>query len=168
MGSAQTDQTCSRCGAPLEEGQPDLCLACAMAAADARVEARPATPEPEAKRLRGVPPAVLYAICILCLVVIAWRGPAFVQSLQPQHPIRTGIYTTKGDCDACVENLWMFSAALIDGNELPADLVCPATSKPYVVTASADGTVVSCPNPDEHGLSALLVGRGVRIPEAQR
>lgn len=139
-----------------------------MEAADARVEERPATPEPTAKRLRGIPRAVLYGICLVCLIVIAWRGPSFVQSLQPQHPIRTGPYTTRGDCDGCVENLWVYSAALIDGRRLPDDLVCPATDKPYLVTESTAGIVASCPNPAEHGLAALSVGRGVRVPEARR
>lgn len=140
-----------------------------MGAADARVEAAPSAPEPEERRLRGIPAPVLYAICIVCLVIIAWRGPAFVQSMQPQHPIRTGVYTTEGQCDACVANLWVFSAAMADGSSLPAeDLTCPATGKPYVVEDSSDGTVVSCPNPEEHGLSSLSVGGGAQIPEATR
>jgi len=63
----------------------------------------------------------------------------------------------------------VFSAALMDGSELPAQrLTCPATGEPYVVTESADGTVVSCPNSEEHSLSSLSVGGGVQIPEARR
>lgn len=169
MDGSQAGRTCSQCGAQLEDDASNLCLACAVGAADAQVESAPSTPDAVERRLRGAPTSVLYGICLVCLAIIAWRGPAFVQSVQPQHPIRTGVYTTAGQCDACVENLWVFSAALMDGSELPAQrLTCPATGEPYVVTESADGTVVSCPNPEEHSLSSLSVGGGVQIPEARR
>ncbi|MDO8914989.1 MAG: hypothetical protein Q7W16_02760 [Coriobacteriia bacterium] len=111
----------------------------------------------------------LVIACVVCTLIVAARIPALVESAEALPPIRTGRYTTAGHCDDCVNNLWAFGAAMQADTTAPSSLSCPATSAPYRTEKSsgAASTLVSCPNPAEHGLASLSVSGSSPIPEAR-
>jgi hypothetical protein len=163
---------CECCGANLSPDESGLCTTCAIEAAEGAVEANRVTEvasvraisEAEARpvRLRN---AWIVLLCV-CAALIVWRIPAVVDATTPQPPLRTGVYTTAGNCDECVANLWTMSVALADSKRAKPALVCPASGAVYVVQAQDAATVVSCPNPEKHDLSSLSISSTVRIPEA--
>ena len=173
--SSQEHEVCRECGTPLGEGQGDLCFACAMASADERVSHAQVAAEQDRlpvesrrTRMKQLPTIALLAVCVVCLGVIVWRAPAFVEGLQSDRPIRTGPMTSAGSCDECVQNLWSASAALGERRDPPSDLRCPASGAAYRIEREAGMIVVACPNPEEHKLSSLSVSSERRVPEAVR
>jgi hypothetical protein len=168
---------CGRCGAGIvgvipkrRDGKP-LCRECAFELEDmayrtmrgkiGRVEEK-VPPSPEELTRRKVVITLLGVIILMLLFRIYTIAPM----LQPPKPIRLGVKNTDSLTDKCIEQLWVLSRNLQDGN-LPRILpVCPSSSKQYIVTRLKGDTVISCPTPEEHGLAKLSVSLNLPIPNA--
>jgi hypothetical protein len=166
---------CPLCGRE-HDAATAVCTECAIATAEGKLaEEHAACDERLADndRAHALQPgrmrAALIAACVVCALIVAARIPSLISSAAALPPIRTGSYTTAGRCDACVENLWRFGAAMQSGAAAPSGLTCPATSTPYRVEKSADAVsaLVSCPNPANHDLTSLTVSGSSPIPEAR-
>lgn len=173
MSDSGIVQRCTTCGADLAPDESGLCTTCSIELAEgAATASSAATVERNAKSTRD--PAKRAArkrlielfVIVVCLAVIAWRVPAFVEAVAPEAPVRIGPYTTSGSCDACVANLWEISTLLTAEKSIPASFMCPSMDVAYVVEKRGDVTVVSCPNPEKHGLSSLSVSDDRPIPTA--
>lgn len=102
----------------------------------------------------------------LVAVVFLWRIFAVAPLLKPAQPLRNGTYRTDRLADECISQLWELSK-LLQEDRLPDTLpLCPQSGRPYVLTREGDDTVISCPNPAEHGLEALWVSRFLPPPTA--
>jgi hypothetical protein len=168
---------CGRCGAgivgviPKWRNEKPLCRECAfeleqmnlrpagkMIAVDK--EKTPLTSEEKNKRIALI--SLLGVVILILLIRIYTIAPL----LQAPKPIRQGVTATDSLTDECIEQLWRLSKNLQDGKKLNLLLLCPRSSRQYIVTELTDDTIISCPTPEEHGLAKLTVSRRSPIPHA--
>jgi len=167
---------CGRCGAGIIgvipkrwDGKP-LCRECAFELEQMALktggkivmqeEKAPPTPEEIARR------TTLIIILAIVVVIFLFRIYTLAPLLAPPKPLRLGVQATDGLTDKCIDNLWVLSRDL-QMDKLPDILpLCPKSSKQYVVTELAGDTVISCPTPQEHGLTRLSVSLSLPIPFA--
>lgn len=122
--------------------------------------APPSREEACARRCRLVRAAQIAIIAASALFLYAYF-PHLSSSLAPQKPLRFGSYATDAGTDKCISSLWRAAA----GQQPPGAAVCPVSGEAYKVS----GGVISCPNPEKHGLSELYYEprRGVAAKEAK-
>lgn len=167
------ERRCERCGRPLDEEAVGgtLCFACAALLADGAVGQREKAATERERESAAAPERrrriLLVAIIVVSVAVIAWRVPALLEVFERERPLRVGVSDTDAETDACIENLWEAASELQQGRRATS-LVCPATGEPYVYTEVGDDTVVSCPNPEEHGLTILESSRLEPAPKVVR
>ena len=168
---------CGRCGAGIVgviprrwDGKP-LCRECAFELEELSLKSQgkkivfeeekpPPTPEELQRR------TLLLCILSVVVLVLLFRIYTIAPMLQPPKPIRIGVKVTDSVTDRCIEQLWILSRKLQDG-ELPETLpVCPLSSRQYIVNELTEDTVITCPNPAGHGLKALRVSLDSPIPNA--
>jgi hypothetical protein len=168
---------CGRCGAgivgviPKWRNEKPLCRECAfeleqmnlrpagkMIAVDK--EKTPLTSEEKNKRIALI--SLLGVVILILLIRIYTIAPL----LQAPKPIRQGVTATDSLTDECIEQLWRLSKNLQDGKKLNLLLLCPRSSRQYIITELTDDTIISCPTPEEHGLAKLTVSRRSPIPHA--
>jgi hypothetical protein len=168
---------CGRCGAGIvgvipkrRDGKP-LCRECsfeleqmALKAGGRRIEIEdekaPLTPEERNRRI------ALLSLLSVTVLVLLFRIYSIAPMLQAPKPLRRGVTATDTFTDRCIEKLWVLSRDLQDGS-LPDILPrCPRSSRQYVVTELTDDIVISCPTPEEHGLTKLTVSLRSPIPHA--
>jgi hypothetical protein len=168
---------CGRCGAgivgviPKWRNEKPLCRECAfeleqmnlrpagkMIAVD--TEKTPLTSEEKNKRIALI--SLLGVVILILLIRIYTIAPL----LQAPKPIRQGVTATDSLTDECIEQLWRLSKNLQDGKKLNLLLLCPRSSRQYIITELTDDTIISCPTPEEHGLAKLTVSRRSPIPHA--
>jgi hypothetical protein len=168
---------CGRCGAGIVgviprrwDGKP-LCRECAFELEEMAIKSRghkvvfddekPA-PSPEELQRR----TILLCVLSVAVLILLFRIYTIAPLLSPPKPIRLGVKVTDSVTDRCIEQLWVLSRKLQDGN-LPRIMpVCPLSSKEYIVRELANDTVISCPNPAGHGLESLSVSLKSPIPNA--
>lgn len=168
---------CGRCGAGIvgvipkrRDGKP-LCRECAFELEDIAYrtmrgkigfieEKAPPSPEELVRR------KIIIGLLGFIILMLLFRIYTIAPMLQSPKPIRLGVKATDSLTDKCIEQLWVLSRNLQDDN-LPRILpVCPSSSKQYIVTNLEDDTVISCPTPEEHGLTKLSVSLSLPIPNA--
>lgn len=111
---------------------------------------------------------VAIAICVASAAIMLGSSPAALSATAPLRPIHAGDAVVSRSTDACVANLWTLVADRSEGRPSSARVVCPATREPYVYTQFKGITVISCPNPEAHGLSKLFVRSDTKVPVAKR
>lgn len=168
---------CGRCGARIvgvipkrKDGKP-LCRECAFELEDIAYrtmrgkigfveEKAPPSPDELIRR------KVILGFLGVIILVLLFRIYTIAPMMQSPKPIRLGVQATDSLTDKCIEQLWMLSRNLQDGN-LPHILpVCPSSSRQYIVTRLQGDTVISCPTPEAHGLAKLSVSLSLPIPNA--
>jgi len=168
---------CGRCGAgiigviPKWRDEKPLCRECAFELeqmalkpggkkVEVEDEKAPLTPEEKTRRIALV--SLLAVIVLILLIRIYTIAPM----LQPPKPLRQGVATTDSLTDKCIEQMWRLSKDLQEHN-LPNILpICPKSSRQYIVTELTDDTIISCPDPVEHGLEKLTISLNSPIPYA--
>ena len=168
---------CGRCGAgivgviPKWRNEKPLCRECAFELEQMNLrpagkmisvdtEKTPLTSEEKNKRIALI--SLLGVVILILLIRIYTIAPL----LQAPKPIRQGVTATDSLTDECIEQLWRLSKNLQDGKKLNLLLLCPRSSRQYIVTELTDDTIISCPTPEEHGLAKLTVSRRSPIPHA--
>lgn len=164
--------TCTRCGTDLtaEQLESGLCAVCAMSLADSRMvepAASTATPDDLGHRPAAWRIALVIAIVGFAAALV-WASPRFLALAEADRPLRVGVTQTDRATDRCIENLWTAVANVQNEGAVPDSLVCPAADATYVVTASDDRTVISCPDPTLHDLRVLEVSTTDGVPRAER
>ncbi len=92
------------------------------------------------------------------------RIKAAISLLFPPPPIESSALADPKDL--CTANLWQISS-LIQTDQWPApNFYCPVTRADYATRSDDGNTVVSCPNPEQHGLKSLRVSKKAPSPEA--
>jgi hypothetical protein len=168
---------CGRCGAgiigviPKWRDEKPLCRECsfeleqmALKPGGKKVEIEeekaPLTPDEKTRRIALIS---LLAVTVLILLI---RIYTIIPMLQPPKPLRQGVIATDSLTDKCIEKMWRLSKNLQE-DKLPNILpLCPKSSRQYIVTELTDDTIISCPNPGEHGLENLTVSLSSPIPYA--
>jgi hypothetical protein len=146
--------------------EADLQRADDLAAAAIRegeaVPPRPEAPHPGAARRHMGP-----VVALVCLAIVASQLPAIMVAFDSPPSIRVGATPDDDGTEACVDTLWKISSLLQHRELEEIALLEPTTQQPYVVRRVERDTVVECPNPHAHDLSALRVSAAHRAPEAQ-
>ena len=165
------DPVCEKCRCPLPIS-PDgpaaatsHCPACLMALAEKNILdkteiTRISTRETE--RLRNI---VRWTVLLICMAVIAVQTPVIMAALHQKQPIRSGSNTTDRLTDGCIGNLWKIAGMFQDHHYPGADIVCPATKKPYTVISARGNTIARCPSPEAHGVKAIAASMKCPRPE---
>ena len=168
---------CGRCGAgivgviPKWRDEKPLCRECAFELESMSLKpagkmisienGKPLLP-PEEKKQRIALISLLGVVILILLIRIYTIAPL----LQPPKPLRKGVAATDALTDKCIEQMWRLSRDLQEGRKLNLLLLCPKSSRQYVVTELKDDTIISCPTPNEHGLAKLTVSLNSPIPYA--
>jgi hypothetical protein len=168
---------CGRCGAgivgviPKWRDEKPLCRECAFELEQMSLkpagkmiaienEKPPLPPEEKNKRI------ALISLLGLVILILLIRIYTIAPLLQPPKPLRQGVAATDALADKCIEQMWKLSKDLQEGKNLNLLLLCPQSSRHYIVTELTDDTFISCPTPDEHGLAKLTVSISSPIPYA--
>ncbi len=174
MAEAKEQRICPRCGQPFEAydgaDQNALCLTCSVSTLESRLDFEqakhvdePGMPPEEKKRLAG---RTIMVGLLLTAVGVMLAYPVIFPP-QAAAPARSGSIETDATGDECIENLQIIETLFVEKRvDEIADIECPATGEPYIV--DTDDKRIDCPNPDEHGLSALWIGVGDSVPTAQK
>jgi hypothetical protein len=105
---------------------------------------------------------------LICVIIIAIQTPKIISAVKEDKPVRKGTYETDIQTDECIKNLWHISK-LLQERKLPGkDIVCPASKKIYVVTRTEKNMIVSCPDPELHGLETIRVSKASPCPEVRK
>ncbi len=161
---------CKRCGAPLgaDEGGAEYCSNCMIERAEQYV---PEAPEPlpiQQERKSRTWMVLQLIILLACLAVIAIQSPRVISAFKGDRPLRLGTYATDAQTDQCIRNLWHLSKLLQEGGLPDREMVCPLSTRPYLVRQRGEDTVVSCPNPQLHGVREIHVSKDHPVPEIIR
>jgi hypothetical protein len=123
-------------------------------------EKEPLTPEEKQRR------AIIFGILTVAFLALGLRGLAIAPLLKPAQPLRHGTFETDSTTDRCINELWKLSRLLQDRRLSSPMPLCPLSGKAYLLIEGENDTQISCPNPEEHGLTRLGVSRKRPIPLA--
>ena len=184
---------CERCGAELLPADPEpLCAMCYVsdtsvyapslllvtdASWSGTTPSRPAVPtrgsfvpwrpDPDgslAKKRRVRSRRLTLAFAILTAAALLFAVvPAAISSNKP-GPVHVGIQQVDAGTDACLANLYILVNDKVAGRASPADIVCPATGKPYIYTQYQGVTTISCPDPAAHHVKRVYVRTNAPVP----
>ncbi len=162
---------CGKCGKPFsrgEKGEDDeklICPRCVIELAEQHIPKEEKAPKPERINKRQVWAVLRLIILLASVSLIAIRAPKLISVLKEEQPVRNGTYSTDSQTDKCIKNLWHISRLLQEGKLPEKDMVCPVSKKPYVLIKKEEDTVVTCPNPELHGLKEIRVTQKNPCPE---
>jgi hypothetical protein len=114
------------------------------------------------RRVRSRRLTAAFALITLTAVLFA-VVPAAISSTEP-GPVHIGVQQVDAGTNACLANLYILVADKAAGRASPADIVCPATGKPYVYTQYQGVTTISCPDAAAHQLTRIYVRSDSRVP----
>jgi len=166
---------CGRCGeiivgvVPRKEGGKPLCRSCAY------MESKLLEEQVTQITIDDTPPVILtpqekaiqvgaWVALVLSLLFLFYRVQIDYQVFKPAQPHRLGTYETNAGTDKCIEELWQISRMMQDGKLTETMPLCPVTLKSYVMVKTDENTVITCPNPGEHGIENLYVSRKSPVP----
>lgn len=167
------DLQCKRCGRLFdkdEEGadsQRSYCSRCVIELAEEGIPEEVQIIKPRQTKLSKTWEVGRWVILGFCVCMIALQAPTLISSFEETKPIRYGNYATDAQTDQCIKNLWHISRLLQEGKLPGKDLVCPASKKPYVVTKIKERIIVSCPNPELHGVKGIQISIESPAPEVK-
>jgi hypothetical protein len=124
-------------------------------------------PDPDGKlakqrRIRSRRLTLAFALITVAAILFA-VVPAAISSTEP-GPVHIGVQQVDAGANACLANLYILVADKVAGRASPADIVCPATGKPYVYTQYQGVTTISCPDAAAHGLIRIYVRTDSKVP----
>ncbi|MCD4676861.1 MAG: hypothetical protein K8S18_12840 [Desulfobacula sp.] len=159
---------CKNCKKPVNEEQT-YCSQCIIELAEEQIsveeEEALVLKQPKKTRLKMVISCLFVLICIIIIVI---QTPKIISAVKEDKPVRNGTYETDIQTDECIKNLWQISK-LLQERKLPGKtIVCPASKKIYVVTRTGNNRVVSCPDPELHGLKTIRVSKASPCPEIRK
>ena len=133
-----------------------------------RIEDQKALAEKEKKR-KAFKAMVQWGVIVICLSIIGYQFPKLTDALSHRDkPLRRGILVTDELTDRCIANLWQVSKRLQEGKPVGADLICPASGKPFVIEAIEDNVVARSPAPERYGFREIRVSKKNPVPELIR
>lgn len=156
---------CNKCGNSFNKGEEGsdekklLCTRCVIELAEQSIAEKAKTQKPERKNMPKVWVALRLIILLASIFIIAIRAPKLVSVIKEQKPIRNGTYATDSKTNLCIKNLWHISRMLQEGKLPEKDIICPVSKMPYVLRTTEADTVVTCPNPELHGLKEIRVSK---------
>lgn len=155
-------RVCSVCAKIFEkppEGKFDICPTCREKLAPPK-DQQPFHPS----KKPGAMLRILVVVGVVLTISQISRIRAAIALLFPPSPMDISILANPKDL--CVANLWRISSLMQTDQWRNEGLFCPLTREPYKTTDAENGdTVVSCPNPPNHGLKTLRVSKNVPTPE---
>ncbi|MDD5209266.1 MAG: hypothetical protein PHV36_07770 [Elusimicrobiales bacterium] len=160
---------CTVCGNTLKPGEEEggLCFSCRVGRLQEKVPQQAASagaPAPAGKRF-PIKPFLLGAVIAACAAGTAVILPGAVKQMRAAQPLRLGTYDTDNGGDWCIGNLWKAAAQLQSGGST-VNYSCPVSHAAYLVEVSTGEIVVSCPNPEKHGLRELSASSVAPVPRA--
>lgn len=114
------------------------------------------------RRVRSRRLTVVFALITLAAILFA-VVPAAISANKP-GPVHIGIQEVDASTNACIANLYTLVNDKIAGRASPADIVCPATGRPYVYTQYEGVTTISCPDAAAHKLKRIYVRSDAPVP----
>jgi hypothetical protein len=162
---------CKGCGRKLsaDERGAGYCSTCKIEQAEQYVPERQERPPIKREKKSRTWLIVQLAIILAGLTIMALQTPRFIAAFKKEgQPLRQGTYATDVQTDQCIKNLWHISRTLQDGKVPPPGMVCPVSTKPYEIIVTGDDVVVSCPNPELHGLKKIQVSKKHPVPEISK
>ncbi|HOL04792.1 MAG TPA: Hpt domain-containing protein [Syntrophorhabdaceae bacterium] len=155
---------CQNCGNIFESKDEDvkLCPQCIVEKQEKIIERTEEKKEKKKSHLKTVMATVTSVLVAAAIVVLIIQLPKILEETKSGKPIRIGTYATDEKTDICIKNLWEISRLLQENKKPDNSLTCPVTGSPYKI----EDNMVSCPNPERHGLKALYVSKERKIPEA--
>ena len=115
------------------------------------------------KRLNKV---LQWAVVVICLGIVGYQAPRLADALGgKKKPLRQGSLATDELTDQCIANLWKVSRRLQEGRPVGADLICPASKKPFEIVTTGDDVVARSPRPDLYGFREIRVSKKNPVPE---
>lgn len=107
-----------------------------------------------------------YVVIVASVILITIQLPKiFSTTGYHTKPARNGPVDTDAVTDQCIHNLWAVLNRLQTGEMQAGQFTCPKTQTPYQVTRTGEVYTVQCPNPGEHGFSAIRIRTDSPIPE---
>lgn len=107
-----------------------------------------------------------YIFITICLITIIYQIPTLRSTVnQTLQPNRIGSYDTDSSTDECIHTLWKIVKHLQLEKELTDDFFCPVTNTNYIITPHKSFFTIMCPNPENHGFSAIQVSTKTMVPE---
>lgn len=162
---------CTRCGSQFNKDEESsdeeklFCSRCVIELAEQYMSEDAKTQESDQIKKNRVWPVLHPVILIACIFLIAIQAPKLISVIKEQKPIRIGTYETDSKADRCIKNLWHISRMLQEGKLLEKDIVCPVSKKPYVLRKIEGDILVTCPNPELHGLKEIRATKIYPCPE---
>ena len=121
---------------------------------------------PAAEPVRHRSQAPLLTIVAVGALIIGAQIPRMNRAFSLLFPpAPEAVSPTVNPKDQCVANLWNISGQIQKGLHSAPQQVCPLTKRPYRTETVNGDLVVSCPNPEAHGLKVLKVSRNSPTPE---
>jgi glutamine synthetase adenylyltransferase len=103
-------------------------------------------------------------VSIVSTAIIGLQTPALLDMLKERPPLRNGTAATDAFTDACINQLWTISS-LRQQEQTFTHIVEPLSQKPYVTKTIQGETIVECPTPALHGVTALRISDNAPVPE---
>lgn len=171
---------CSICGGELEFDEArdgaHYCATCAIESAERNVApettgsgAAPhsdATVDPmrRTRRLR-----VVLAFTVLAFAAtLAYSLPGILALASADRPLRDGTLKTDATTDECISGLWTAASRMQESPSVEITLTCPSSDATYVLSGPDDDRIISCPNPEAHGLHSLSISVLDGVPKADQ
>ena len=142
-----------------------ICPHCVIELAEHYIHEEVKIPKPERINKQRVWAVLRLIILFASISISTIQTPKLISSLKGEKPIRNGTYETDSKADQCIKNLWIISRLLQESKLLEKDIVCPFSKKPYVLKKINEDIVVTCPNPELHGLKEIRVTKKNPCPE---
>ncbi|MBN1254216.1 MAG: hypothetical protein JXA50_02985 [Deltaproteobacteria bacterium] len=161
---------CKGCGkllSPDEQGS-EYCSSCMIERAEEYVPEAPEKSPIKREKKSKAWVIVQVAIIVIGLAVMALQTPRLIAALHEGQPLREGTYATDTETDQCIKNLWHISKLLQEGQLHTNGIVCPLSNKPYEIRDTGEEIVVSCPNPELHGLKQIQVSKRHPVPKVSK
>ncbi len=103
---------------------------------------------------------------VICAGTIVFQLPQVMAALnQVEKPLRHGTFQTDALTDDCIRQLWRVSKLLQEGKLPPAELLCPASKKAFIVQKTSRDIIVRSPSPEIYGFKDLVVSRRKPVPK---
>jgi hypothetical protein len=165
-----SNTVCKGCGSKLgaDEQDAEYCSRCMIERAEEYVPEAQERPLIKREKKSRTWLVVQLIIILIGVAVMALQTPRLIDAFKEGQPLRQGTYATDDQADQCIKNLWHISKLIQEGRLHTDGIVCPVSNKPYEIRDIGENIVVSCPNPELHGLKHIRVSTRNPVPEISK